>query len=317
VIFLDIPQDRAEWLALRERHIGASEVAALYDLQPDYAPGRYALWMHKAGRVPLPEVTGDLVEWGLRNEPAIAAGAAAMGGWTLQPGFYASHECGLGATLDRVAAAPGEVELEMGWTGMGCIELKNVGYLQAVQGRAWGGDDPPPHVRLQLQAQMAASGFRWGAIAALIGGNSLRIWRYAAAPELQAEMIRAVAAFWQSIRDGVPPVPDGSDLTTRAIRVQLPEREEEPMDLRGDNQAEEAAATYHRLRAEKKRIEAEMAEAKNILLEKAGAHRAALLNGFNLSFAHTAAKSARPAEPGEMIPGRAASVRIIVKEHVA
>jgi hypothetical protein len=191
-----IPPDRATWLALRDKRIGASEVAALYDLQPDYAPGIYALWMHKAGRAPLPEVTGERVEWGLRNEAAIAAGASIMGGWILSPGLYASHDAGLGATLDRIAEAP----------------------------------------------------------------------------------------------------------------------DTEPLDLCGDNEAEDAAARYLRLSAEKKRIESEIAEAKNVLLEKGGAHKSAFLNGFSVSFVHQAEKAARPAQPGEMIGARAASVSIRVKE---
>lgn len=53
-MLLPIPPTPSEWHALRDRHVGASEVASLFGVQPPYMPGVYALWMHKAGRVPLP-----------------------------------------------------------------------------------------------------------------------------------------------------------------------------------------------------------------------------------------------------------------------
>lgn len=310
VSMIPIPADRAEWLALRGRHIGASEIAALFGAQAPYQPGVYALWMAKAGRVPLPPVESERAQWGLRLEDAIADGAAEAHGWEVQPGRYASHPSGVGATLDRIIAAdPNE-------DGPGCLELKNVDWLQTRRGRAWAGE-PPMHVLLQHQAQMLATGFKWGAIAWLVGGNELRMLRFKARHAIQAEIAKRAAAFWQSIRDNQPPQPDGSDATYAALLTLLPDADEddEPADLCGDNEAESAAADYLRGSAMAKEGDALKSAARNVLLSKVGAARWAKLNAATVSVARVPETPSRPANPGEIIKGRAASVRITVKAY--
>lgn len=311
---LEIPGE-AEWHALRAKHIGASQVAALFNVQADYQPGVYALWQAKAGNVPLPPVEAERTKWGLRLEEAIATAAAEREGWDVRPGRYASHESGLGATLDRIIAAPSPEDYAGGFVGPGALELKNVDWLQTRRGKAWQGE-PPPHVLLQLQAQLAATGFTWGAIAWLVGGNDLRVLRYKARPAICAEILKRVRAFWQSIRANNPPLPDGSDATYRAIlALQTDAEDDEPADLTGDNTAEVAAADYLRGMALAKEGEALKAQARNILLDKIGNARWAKTNAATVSIARTPEKPARIAEPGEKIPGRAASVRITVKPY--
>jgi hypothetical protein len=305
VTLLPIPEARADWLALRRSFIGASEVAALFNLQAAFQPGVYALWMDRAGRVPLPDVGSERTRWGLLLEDAIAAAAAEREGWDVQPGQYATHECGLGATLDRI----------IGGDNPGCLELKNVDWLQTRRGRAWEGE-PPIHVGIQLQAQLLATGFSWGAIAWLVGGNDLRILRYQAKAALQAEIARRVRSFWQSIKEDRPPSPDGSDATYAAILATTPPPEDdEPAELAGDNEAEVAAADYLRGMAMAKEAEALKTRARNVLLTKVGAHRWAKTNAATVSVARVPATPDRPAKPDEIIKGRAASVRITVKPY--
>ena len=309
---LEIPGE-AEWHALRAKHIGASQVAALFNVQADYQPGVYALWQAKAGNVPLPPVEAERTKWGLRLEEAIATAAAEREGWDVRPGRYASHESGLGATLDRIIAAPSPEDYAGGFVGPGALELKNVDWLQTRRGKAWKGE-PPPHVLLQLQAQLAATGFTWGAIAWLVGGNDLRVLRYKARPAICAEIIKRVRAFWQSIRANNPPLPDGSDATYAALLALREEPENDgPADLRGDNEAEAAAADFARGVAMAKEGRALRDKARAILLTKCNGHSWALTNSARVSLAFVPAKPPRPAEAGEVIPGRAASVRVTVR----
>jgi hypothetical protein len=311
---LEIPSAEA-WHALRARHLGASEVAALFGAQAPYQPGVYALWQAKAGRVPLPPVEHERAAWGLRLEDAIAAAAAEQQGWDIRPGRYASHPSGLGATLDRIITAPSPADHAAGCVGPGCLELKNVDWLQTRRGRAWSGE-PPMHVLLQLQAQLVATGFTWGAIAWLVGGNDLRVLRFNARPAIHAEIVRRVSAFWQSIRADQPPSPDGSDATFAAIMALREDPEDdEPADLCGDNEAEAAAADYLRGAAMAKEGEAMKATARNVLLSKLDGHRWAKSNAATISVSITPAKPPRPAQPEEIIPGRAESVRITVKPY--
>ena len=117
------------------------------------------------------------------SHPAATA-AGEREGWTVLPGQYASLD-GLGATLDRIIAAPGPND--EGVAGPGVLELKNVDWIAH---RAQWGTEPPAHILVQLQAQLAATGFGWGAVAALVGGNDLHIYRYTARPRLQADIGR-------------------------------------------------------------------------------------------------------------------------------
>lgn len=307
---LPIPPDADAWHALRARHVGASEIAILFNAQPPYMPGVFALWQVKAGRVPREQVNHERAAWGLRLEDAIAEAAAIQEGWKVEPGVYASRD-GLGATLDRLIAAPGPDDDAAGFTGPGVLELKNVDWM--VHRRSWGAE-PPMHILLQLQAQLAASGLSWGAVAALIGGNELRVWRYAARPKLQAEMLARVAAFWRSIAEDRPPAPDGSDQTYRALMVLEPEVVDEPAELQGDNEAPEMAAEFLRLSEQIKADTARRDEIRNGLLAKLGPSKWGRVQGFRIAQAVTAAKPDRPARPGEIIKGRAESRRLIVSE---
>lgn len=305
-----IPAVPAEWHALRAKHVGASEVATLFGQQPDYAPGLFALWHAKAGIVPPAPVDNPRVRWGLLLEEAITEAASADEGWAVQPGQYASLD-GLGATLDRIIAEPGRQEREAGFTGPGVLELKNADWL--VHKRSWG-EEPPTHILLQLQAQLLATGYGWGAVAVLVGGNDLRIYRYAARPKLQAAIAARVAAFWQTIRDGKRPDPDGSDSAFRTLRELAPEVADAPADLSANNEAPELAADFLRLGEQRREIEAREAEVKARLFDLLGPHRFAIVTGFRIAQAVTAEREPRPARPGEIIPGRKESRRLIVSE---
>jgi predicted phage-related endonuclease len=307
-----IPTDKDAWHAIRAQHIGASEVATLFGVAPDYMPGLFALWNVKAGRVPAEDVDNSRTRWGLLLEDAIAAGAADQEGWDVQPGQYASRG-GLGATLDRIIAAPGPNDSEC--SGPGVLELKNSDWL--AHKKSWG-TEPPVHILLQLQAQMLASGFTWGAVAVLVGGNDLRIYRYRPRPKLQAEIAARVAAFWDSVKAGQVPNADGSDATFRALRILSPEVEDEPADL-GEAAEEAAALAAEReaARAAEKEAEARRKAADARLLQLLGSHRWALVPGWTVSQVVTPAKEPRPAKPNEIISGRAESRRISVKEAAA
>ena len=311
---IPIPPTAAEWHALRAKHVGASEVAILFGVAPDYMPGVYSLWQTKAGRVPPPTVDNPRTRWGLLLEEAIAAGAAESEGWDVQPGRYASH-WGLGATLDRIIAAPGPND--DGADGPGVLELKNADWL--VHRRSWG-DEPPLHILLQLQAQLLATGYSWGAVAVLIGGNELRVYRYAARKKLQAEIMQRVSAFWASVRDTRPPPPDGNDDTFRVLRVLEPEVVDEAIDLSNDNVAPVLCAEYLAAAEAAKAAEKRRKEAAAGLLEKLGGHRWARVPGFSLSQVVT------PEKPdgvitedmvGQVIKGRAESRRLQIKEIAA
>lgn len=301
-------RDEAHWHALRSKHVGASEVAALFGVQPAYAMSAFTLWQVKAGRVPPPEVTGARPAWGRRLEAVVAEAVAETNGWRVENVTdYHDHD-GLGATLDFAAWKPDSAS-------PGALEVKNVDWL--AHRRAWTGHEPPLAIILQLQSQLAVTGWTWGAVACLIGGNELAIYEYDRRPKVIAEIAARVAAFWTAISEDKPPPPDGTDSTSATLNALFPMADAEPLDLSADNEAPDLCARY--LHAGVARREAEAAEkaARNAILAKVGLHARATCNGFRIGAPAIAATPDRTVTAdmiGTVIKGRAGYRRINVAE---
>ena len=229
-----IPTDRAAWLKMRQPYIGGSDIATLFHTQAGFGASLFNLWHQKAGHIEgenLDDV--ERIEWGRAMEPLIGAFAAKRHGWTIEAGGFAVDETtiGLAATLDFQITAHDEAE----FSGPGCLETKNV------DGIMWKSDNwdlrPPLYIELQLQHQMAATGWSWGCIAACVGGNTLQTWKRKARPVLIAEIRARVRAFWASIENSAPPNVDATDSTADALKalyqVQKDRAVEIPPDLAG------------------------------------------------------------------------------------
>lgn len=303
-----------QWHALRARHIGGSEIAALFDLPdgqaPEYMLRRFALWHIKSGSVPPPTVDGPRPKWGLRLEQAIAAAAAEEHGWSIATGGYANDRTtpGLGCTLDFIIAGDPEED------GPGVLECKNVDWL--IHKRSWTGDEPPPHVLLQHQHQLAATGFSWGAVAALVGGNDLQVHRYKARPKLIAEIRRRVRDFWNSIEMGLPPLPDGSSSASAALSALYPEPVDDAIDMSASNEWAEAAHAFFEAGLARREAERQYDAAKNRIAGLLGNHRRGYGNGWAVTCSITPANPGRPPEPGELIGKRSETRRYSAREMV-
>lgn len=300
------------WHAARARVIGGSEIAALFGVQPDYALSHYALWHVKAGRIEPPEVSGARPAWGLRLERTIAEAAAEQEGWTVEPRGHVAHPrgIGLGCTLDYIITAG-----EPGRDTIGVLELKNADWLQ--HRRAWTDGEPPLHILLQLQTQLACTGATWGAIACLVGGNDLRIYRYEARPKLIADIERRTIAFWQSIADNKPPPVDGSDSAAAALRALYPVMTDEEADLSADNELPDLCARLTHATAARSKAEKEEAALKAGIFAKIGAHKRASTEGFRIKVAVTPENpgvTITPAMVGQVINKRKESRRLTVVE---
>lgn len=311
-----IPTQSEDWHALRRQNVGGSEVAALFGVQSDYALSHYALWHVKAGLAPAPEVGGPRVSWGLYLEQAIAEAAAVENGWTLRKGGYCTDDTtpGMACTLDYEIEAS-DADRADGRDGIGVLEIKNADWL--VWRRKWTDDEPPLHILLQLQHQLACAGREWGMVACLVGGNDLRIYPYRARPKLIADIRARVTAFWQSIREGKPPPVDGSEGATHVLKSLYAESVDGIADLQADNELPEiCAGILHAVNA-RKEAEKRESEFKNRLRAKLGSHLKARAQGFFISVAVTPEKppiTITPEMVGTVLPGRAASQRFTVKE---
>lgn len=314
-----MPSDHSpEWHARRTKVIGGSEIAALYGVQQPYQMGLYALWHYKAGLIAPPPVDGERIDWGNRLEAIIGEWAATENGWAITHGEHVVDITtpGLGCTLDFKIEAPGPND--EGCEGPGCLEAKNVDWLQHKQ--KWVDDEPPLHILLQLQEQLAATGYTWGAVVALVGGNDLRIYRYHARPALIADIRKRVTAFWQSIADNKPPAIDGSDSSFYALRELNPEVIDDAVCMDGDNRFPTLCAELSAASEAKKTAEATEAALKAELEEKLGAHKRAWGEGWSASFVVNRGSEGKVITldmVGTVINARKASRYVKVKESKA
>lgn len=308
------PHDSAEWHATRARHVGSSEICALFDLAdaevPNYMMRRFALWHVKAGNAPPPPVDPIRTKFGLRLEPVIAQIAAEENGWQITKGGYVTDPTtpGLGASLDYVIASDPDED------GPGALETKNADWL--VHKRSWTDDEPPFNVLLQLQHQIAAAGFTWGAIAVLVGGNDLRVYRYKARPRLIADIRRRVGEFWQSIAENRPPPVDGSDSASAVLASLYPEVVDDAIDMSTSNEWPEAAHAFFAAGEARRQSNRDYEEAKNRVVALLDGHRRGYGGGWAVSCSVTPENPGREPKPGELIGVRKEVRKYTVREMV-
>lgn len=271
-------RDETHWRELRSKHIGGSEVAALFNASTFLT--YFELWHIKAGNIPdCYDDDDDRSFWGKKLEDSIAKGVAALKNWTIQKvhRYIIDDEVeGWGASMDY------EI-INHEW-GPGVLEIKNVDYLVWME---WENEEPPMQYLLQLQNYMALRKCRWGAFGVLVGGNDIKIYTYFARPKIIKEIRNRIKNFWQTIKEGIEPKPDFScDL--RAIRKLYSNVSGGVLDLTGDNYLASLCADYVAASADEKaalkRKETAMAE----ILTKIGDAGLVLLDGFKIGSCNVA-----------------------------
>lgn len=312
-MLIPMPPSREEWLALRQKYVGASESAALFGVQAAYAPDHFALHHVKAGNAPPPEVDGPRVNWGKRLEIIVAEATSEEHGYEVYKGRFAvADDCpGMSASLDFEIAADAEGEFE----GPGVLETKNVDWM--VHRRSWTDDEPPIHILIQLQHQLGCTGYQWGIVAGLVGGNDLKIYRYAAKPTLIADIKARVIKFWEDITAGRSPDTSGSESSCEVLRSLYPDPIDEAIDMSGSNEWPEAVAAFIDSQAANKAAKENYDDAKNRIVALLGNHRRGWGGGYSVNTSITAEKPDREARPGEIIKGRAETRRYTARQEIA
>ncbi len=202
-----LPKDRAAWLEARTPDITSTEVACLFGLSPYET--LFGLWHRKRGRIVQEFEPDARMRWGTRLQDSIAIGVCEDNGWQMRAKseYVRIPSLRLGASFDyevRIHVGGGCVEVAI-------LEVKNVDALRFRD--AWlvdedGEVEAPEHIELQVQHQMLVDGADVAYIAALIGGNDVKLIRRQANPSIQARIVDAAAAFWRSIEANQPPPPD-------------------------------------------------------------------------------------------------------------
>lgn len=196
--------DRQEWLRLRRRGIGGSDIAAICGLNTYTSP--YRVYLDKRGEIPF-EPDSEAAKWGRRLEPVVAAGWAEDTGIALHPcpGMLSRRDRPwMLANPDYLAGDPDRPAI---------LEIKTRSVWQLEEWESGVPDGPA----LQVQWYMAVTGAVESFVAALIGGNTLR-WHHLVRDQALIETLIAIAArFRDDVAAGRAPVPDGSHATTHLL----------------------------------------------------------------------------------------------------
>lgn len=214
--------NKSHWHKLRLEHVGASEVAALFN-KSDYLT-KYGLYVMKRDKM---EFAGDNERQLLGNnlESGIAKSIAHQEGWRIGKCKYYYSLDGMGATPDYEI-----YESKNSYKIIALLQIKNVSIDQWYD--KWQGEKPPFAYVLQVQQEMACSGIDAAYIGACIGGSELRVWKYSAHTATAAVIANAVAKFWHDVKEGIEPELTDKDIET--VKRVYPGGEEEVTVTRYD-----------------------------------------------------------------------------------
>ena len=196
-----VPSNQEHWLAMRKLDVTSTESACLFGESPYMT--HFDLWHRKRSGV-VPEFkTNERMSWGNRLESAIAHGIAEEQGWEIKPmkEYFRDPGLRMGSSFDFVITNLGEPVH---------LEIKNVDYLAFRDG--WlehedGSIEAPIHIELQVQHQMAVSGFKRAFIGAFIGGNRGVVIERLRDEDVIAAIKAKVADFWRTVDAGLEPDP--------------------------------------------------------------------------------------------------------------
>ena len=230
---ITVMRTEAEFADIHMNYGGSSFSGALFDRGYADMPSAWSVWalfsglLHDIGP---DEDTNARVRLGKAMEPVIAGEVAFQKGWDLIEGWD-YHDCSIYQSADEMLAAgharifvhhPDE-PLKIGCTvdfyirehedGPGIIECKTRDYLQWVT--SYTDDDASIRDRIQLAHQLACHPeIQGGAIAALVGGNDLKVYVYKRAD--LADMIADIEAKWRElfkrVKEKDEPVLTGGEL---------------------------------------------------------------------------------------------------------
>lgn len=187
------PKDHAEWLAEREKGIGASEVGAILGLSPFDTP--FSLWLKKTGQVP-PEPENEAMRLGHLLEPIVVqlweaeTGEKAIKASAADIIYVHPEHDYMRATPDRIIR--GRKKL---------LECKTT--VMAVDA-----DDPPVYWLAQVQYQMYVTGIHDADLAWLVSGRYFGFARIEYDEQFAAFIAAKVSEFWnECVVGGKQPEP--------------------------------------------------------------------------------------------------------------
>ncbi|MFZ2445728.1 MAG: YqaJ viral recombinase family protein [Syntrophobacteraceae bacterium] len=264
-----------EWLALRKKGIGGSDIAAIAGVSP--WKNAITVFLDKIGEAPEKSV-GEAAYWGHKHEQVIADEFAERNGCkVVEVKAIIQHpdKAWMIGDIDRAI-----MDEEM---GTGILECKSTGALTPTAA-CYDEDEGVANEHLcQLQWYMAITGLEWGFIAVLIGGNRY-VERYIKRDQETIDhLIKIGSDFWDLVHRREMPAIDGSDESARILDYLYSKTRAESIELTGEV-AERMAKQLVQTKADIKAAEAREQEASNTVKALMGEHELAFCPGYQLSW---------------------------------
>jgi putative phage-type endonuclease len=206
---VDMP--REEWLSLRRKGIGGSDISAICGVNPWRS--KMAVFLEKIEAIPGVE-ENEAIYWGTVLEDVVAQE------------FKKRNQVG----VQRVNSLLQHPEYPMFLANIDRIIPKEKAILEikttnSFNSKEWDEDRMPDHVMMQIQWYLGVTGFKKGYLAALVGGQ-----RYVQASvkfdsELWAIMAQEAVAFWELVEARTPPPMDGSNSSSEVLNMLYPTAE--------------------------------------------------------------------------------------------
>ena len=184
---------------IRKQGLGGSDAGIVMGLNPWRT--RLELWQEKTGRAEPTDLSDiESVQWGIHLEQPIAEEYTRRTGRkvrrvnrTIKHGKYEFIQGHIDRKLESVMAG---------------LEIKTVGIRSAHLWGEEGSEEIPAHYRAQVVHYLAITGWAFWDVAALIGGQNLRIFTVDRDEEEIRDLIRKEVDFWQDhVVADTPPEP--------------------------------------------------------------------------------------------------------------
>lgn len=197
-----------EWVEERKKGIGGSDVATIFGLNKWKSP--IGLYLEKIEETQPEDLTdNEAVYWGKQHEPMIAKEFAIQTGLKVRKcNFVLAHDeyNFIRANIDREIVCPER--------GRGVLEIKTTSEWNKGE---WSEDTIPNPYMLQIQHYLLVTGYSYGYVAVLIGGNKYKHWLVERDEELIAIILNKEIEFWNRIKTNNPPPIDGSDASKELL----------------------------------------------------------------------------------------------------
>ncbi len=265
-----MPRSKEHWLELRSTDITSTDVSALTGHNPYKT--KFQVFKEKTTGADF-FVDSDFVRWGKRLEAPIGFGVAEDEGWSVaQMPEYMRH--------DSCQGAGSSFDFKILGNRPGLLEIKNVDYF--AWRRNWTEALAPPHIEIQLQFQLEISGYEYGFICALVGGNTIQLYKRSRDRKTGAALIRLVNDFWSDVHKNIEPEPD-FEKDGEFITQLYQNASGDHADMKTHNRLAEVCAQYEDARVREKAATKDKKKLKGEIYSIIGDSPTVQARGFNIS----------------------------------